>query len=132
MSGGMDDAYKMECESRDVQALQRKYATGSAKRAVVKSINEAIVRVVAAKEAFEALDEKVKKAEKGKRAFYEETGNLGHIVESLDKIIEGVERLGVDLKAVLTEHKHHYATDDVDEGCTHCGVRRHDGPFRSA
>jgi len=123
MSSGMDDAYKMECESREVRALQRKYATGSAKRSIVQMIDEAKVRLIAAKSAFEALDERVKKAE-GKRAFHEEADNLDYILLRLDQAFKDVEVMGVDLKEIAKTHKHHYATDDVDEGCTHCGVRR--------
>lgn len=124
MSSGMDDAYKMECESRRVKALQRKYARGSAKRAIVTMIQEARVRLIAARTTFEALELDVQKdEEKTQSAFHEERWVLGQEIRNLDRLEKDVENLGVDLQEVIKEHKHHYATNDPDQGCSHCGMK---------
>jgi hypothetical protein len=49
---------------------------------------------------------------------------LEYYMRRLEAMVSNVENMGVDLKEVCRTHKHHYASDDQDEGCTHCGVRR--------
>lgn len=129
MGSGADHGYRAECDARAVRRLQRKYATGSSKRSIVKMAQEAQIRLLAIKSVYESLDEKVKASE-GKTAFHDEMHDVDILVNHIDAIIKGVEVMGVDLKDVTTTHDHHYATDDLDEGCTHCGVRRRSGPIR--
>jgi hypothetical protein len=125
----MDHGYRMECDARAVRRLQRKYTTGSAKRAIVKMLQEAQVRLVTARSSYEALDDKVKKAE-DKSAFYEEMGDLDLLMRRIDEMVKGVERLGIDLQDVTKAHEHEYPSDDIDDGCVHCGIRRRSGPIR--
>lgn len=122
MSSGPDNAYKMECDSKEVRALQRKYMTGERRRVVEQMFNEAKVRLIAAKSTLEALDVKVKATE-GRRAFHEETDNIEYLVLRIERAVQDMDWVGVDLKKT-SNCKHHYATDDIDEGCTHCGLRR--------
>jgi len=130
MSSGPDDGYRMECEARDVKALQRKHATGPLKRRLVKKLTKARKHLADALESLTEFDDKVDQDE-AKRAFLEEADGVDVLVRRLDQMIKVVDSMGVDLKEVVKAHVHKYSTDDLDEGCEHCGVSRRKGPMVS-
>ena len=128
MSSGPDDGYRMECEARDVKALQRKHATGPLKRRLVKKLTKARKHLADALESLTEFDDQ----DEAKRAFLEEADGVDVLVRRLDQMVQNVESMGVDLKEVARAHAHSYSTDDLDEGCAHCGVSRRTGKARGA